>query len=196
MQGFSNLGMLSTQQILRWVWLAWIIYWFGSAWGTRRTVRREPFVQRLSTIVVMVLAVGLLGLVDERFGFLGQRFVPDSESVRRVGLVLTLAGLAFTVWARIHLGQFWSARVGLKEDHELIQSGPYAWVRHPIYSGILVAVIGSAVVAGDYRALLAVVLVWVGLSLKARREEKLLSEHFGEAFVQYRQRTGALVPKF
>jgi len=153
-------------------------------------------VQRLSTIVVMVLAVGLLGLVDERFGFMGQRFVPDSESVRRVGLVLTLAGLAFTVWARIHLGQFWSARVGLKEDHELIQSGPYAWVRHPIYSGILVAVMGSAVVAGDYRALLAVVLVWVGLILKARREEKLLSEHFGEAFVQYRQRTGALVPKF
>ena len=196
MQGFSKVQMLSTQQILRWVWLAWIVYWFGSALGTRRTVRREPFAQRMGTIVVMVLAVGLLGLVDERFGFLRQRFVPDSESVHRMGLALTLAGLAFTVWARIHLGQFWSARVGLKEGHELIQSGPYAWVRHPIYSGILVAVMGSAVVAGDYRALLAVVLVWVALNLKARREEKLLSEHFGEAFVQYCQRTGALVPKF
>jgi protein-S-isoprenylcysteine O-methyltransferase Ste14 len=196
MQGFSSLQLLSTPQILRWVWLAWIAYWFASAWGTRRTVRREPFAQRMGTIVVMVVAVGLLGLVDGRFGFLGQRFVPDTESVRQAGLGLTLAGLAFTVWARIHLGQFWSARVGLKEGHELIQSGPYAWVRHPIYSGILVAVLGSAVVAGDYRALLAVALVWVGLALKARREERLLSEHFGEAFVQYRQRTGALVPKF
>jgi protein-S-isoprenylcysteine O-methyltransferase Ste14 len=187
---------LTTLELLRWVWLAWILYWFGSAFGVRKTVRREPLWQRMSTIVAMILAVVLLGFVDWRFGVLNQRFVLDTEIVRWAGLLLTLGGLAFTVWARIHLGQFWSARVGLKENHELIQSGPYARVRHPIYSGLLVAVIGSAIVAGEYRALLAVALVCLGLIMKAKREENLLSEQFGDTFVQYRQRTGALVPKF
>jgi protein-S-isoprenylcysteine O-methyltransferase Ste14 len=183
-------------EMLRWVWLAWILYWFGSALGVRKTVRTEPLWQRMSTLVTMILAVILLGLVDSRFALVTARFVPDTEIVRWIGMLLTIGGLGFTVWARIHLGQFWSARVGLKENHELIQSGPYAWVRHPIYSGLLMAVIGSAVVVGEYRALLAVALVWMGLMLKARREEKLLSQTFGEAFAHYRERTGALVPRF
>jgi protein-S-isoprenylcysteine O-methyltransferase Ste14 len=186
----------TAQEALPWIWLAWILYWFGSALFVPRTVRREPVWQRMSTIIIMVLAVCLLGLLDTQVNILGRRFVPDTDVVRWAGLAITLAGLAFTVWARIHLGKFWSARVGLKENHELIQSGPYTWVRHPIYSGILVAVMGSVVVAGDYRAVLALVLVWIALMMKAKREEKLLSEQFGEAFVAYRQRTGALVPKF
>lgn len=183
------------QQALQWIWLAWIVYWFGSALRVPRTVRREPIGQRMSTIVIMVLAAVMLGLLDQRFAVLVQRFVPDSDWVRWAGLVITVGGLAFTVWARIHLGKFWSARVGLKENHELIQSGPYAWVRHPIYTGILTAVVGSALVAGEYRALVAVVLVWVGLTMKAQREEKLLSDQFGEMYAQYRQRTGGLVPR-
>ena len=185
----------TAQQALRWIWLAWILYWFGCALFVPRTVRREPIWQRMSTIIIMILAVGLLGFLDNQIHILGQRFVPDTDAVHWTGVAITVAGLAFTVWARIHLGKFWSARVGLKENHELIQSGPYIWVRHPIYSGILLAVMGSVVVAGDYRALLALVLVWVALMMKANREEKLLSEQFGDAFVAYRQRTGALVPK-
>jgi len=183
-------------QALRWIWLIWILYWFGTAIGSPRTVRREPIAQRLSTIVIMVTAVLLLGILDANFAVLVQRFVPDGEWPRWLGLAVTLAGLFFTVWARIHLGKFWSARVGLKENHELIQSGPYAWVRHPIYTGILSATIGSALVVGEYRALLAVVLVWIALLMKAHREERLLSQQFGDAYQQYRQRTGALVPRF
>lgn len=185
-----------TLEIVRWIWLVWIVYWFGSALTVPRTVRREPIVQRVSTIVIMIVAVSLLGLLDFRFHVLGQRFVPDTDAVRWVGLAITVVGLALSVWARIHLGKFWSARVGLKENHELIQSGPYAWVRHPIYSGILTAVIGTVLTAGDSRALLALALIWAALLMKAKREERLLSEQFGEAFAAYRQRTGALVPKF
>jgi protein-S-isoprenylcysteine O-methyltransferase Ste14 len=183
------------EETLRWIWLAWILYWFGSALGVPRTVRREPIWQRMSTIVIMVVAVLLLGLLDQRWAVLEQRFVPDTDWVRWAGLVATVAGLAFSVWARRHLGRFWSARVGLKENHELIQSGPYAWVRHPIYTGILLGTIGSALVVGEYRALAAVALVWIGLIMKARREENLLSQEFGEAFVRYRERTGWLLPK-
>ena len=180
---------------LHWLWLLWILYWFGSALRGRRTVRREPMWQRLNTIATMLLAVLLLGYLGWQLGILDRRFVPDTDTVRGAGLLLTVAGLGITVWARVHLGQFWSARVGLKEGHELIQSGPYAWVRHPIYSGLLLATLGSALVVGAYRALLAALLFGLGLTLKARREEKLLSQHFGDAFTQYRQRTGSLVPK-
>jgi protein-S-isoprenylcysteine O-methyltransferase Ste14 len=186
---------LASQQTLRWLWLVWVLYWFGSGLRARRTVKREPMWQRMSTTGIMIVAVSLLGYMGWRLGLLDKRFVPDTEAVRTTGLLLTLAGMAITVWARIHLGQFWSARVTIKEGHELIQTGPYAWVRHPIYSGLLVAVAGSAVVIGAWRALLGVALVWLGLRLKAAREERLLSRQFGSAFTEYRRRTGALIPK-
>ena len=104
-------------------------------------------------------------------------------------------GVAFAIWARRHLGEFWSARVTLKEDHHLIQSGPYARVRHPIYSGLLLAMIGTALFVGEWRAALGVFLVFVGHWLKARREESLLATEFGAAYEEYRRRTGSLVPR-
>lgn len=186
---------LLSAQTLQWLWAAWMLYWFVNSLNVRRTVRREPTFRRWSTILVMITAAVLLGYTGLQLGILEHRFVPDSDEIRAVGLLLTVAGLGITVWARVHLGQFWSARVTLKEGHELIQSGPYALVRHPIYSGILLAVFGSALFIGEWRALLGVCLVWVAHTLKARREEKLLSEQFGEAFVKYRQRTGALLPR-
>jgi protein-S-isoprenylcysteine O-methyltransferase Ste14 len=109
---------------------------------------------------------------------------------------MIVAGLAITVWARRHIGQFWSARVMLKEGHELIQSGPYARVRHPIYSGIFLAMLGTALFVGEWRALLGTAIFFVGHWLKARREETLLATQFGAAYDEYRQRTGSLLPRF
>lgn len=180
---------------LQWIWLAWILYWFGSAIGAKRAARKESGRSRLRTLLIVIPAAVLLSFTGMRFGVLELRFVPDLPGVRAFGYVLTLAGLAGTVWARRHLGQYWSARVSLKQDHELIQSGPYAYVRHPIYSGLFIALIGTALVVGEWRALLAVLLIVVAHTDKARREEKLLAEQFGEAFARYRQRTGALFPK-
>ena len=189
------MNRLLSLQIVQWLWLAWILYWFGSAFRVRRTVHREPIAQRMGTIAIMLVVAVLLGFAGWRLGILDQRFVADRETVQWTGLALTVAGLAITVWARIHLGQFWSARVGLKEDHQLIQSGPYAWVRHPIYTGILLAMAGTALAVGMWRALLALALAWVGFILKSRREERLLSEKFGSEYMQYQRRTGALVPR-
>jgi protein-S-isoprenylcysteine O-methyltransferase Ste14 len=186
---------LLSAQTLQWLWAAWMLYWFVNSLNVRRTVRREPTFRRWSTILVMISAAVLLGYTGLQLGILEHRFVPDNDEIRAVGLLLTIFGLAITIWARIHLGQFWSARVTLKEGHELIQSGPYSLVRHPIYSGILLAVFGSALFIGEWRALLGVCLVWFAHTLKARREEKLLSEQFGDTFAKYRQRTGALLPR-
>jgi protein-S-isoprenylcysteine O-methyltransferase Ste14 len=143
----------------------------------------------------MIPAVVLLANTGLNFGPLNRRFVPDTALARGMGLLLTVAGLAITVWARIHLGQFWSARVSLKEDHQLIQSGPYARVRHPIYSGLLLALLGTALFVGQYRAILAVLLVFIAHRQKAAREETLLAEQFGEAFQKYREHTGAILPR-
>jgi|SRR5215471_272821 len=181
--------------VLEVLWSVWILYWFLSAAHVRRAARKESSASRSSTILITIPAVILLANTGLAVGPLSRRFVPATEVVHIIGLALTVLGLLITVWARIHLGQFWSARVSLKEDHELIQSGPYAYVRHPIYSGIFVALMGTALYVGEYRALVAVALIFIAHRQKAKREEKLLSEQFGDSYERYRARTGSLVPK-
>jgi protein-S-isoprenylcysteine O-methyltransferase Ste14 len=111
-----------------------------------------------------------------------------------IGLALTILGLGFAVWARVHLGRFWSGMVTLKKDHELIRSGPYAFVRHPIYTGLLTAAAGTALARGTLAALMALGLVGVACWLKIRAEEKLLTNHFGDAYRDYRRQVAALIP--
>ncbi len=105
-----------------------------------------------------------------------------------------LLGTGFAVWARRQLGQYWSARVALAEGHQLIQTGPYHLVRHPIYLGGLVGVMGTAIVIGEMRGLLSVVFVLAVVVLKIRTEEAFLGERFGSAYRQYRDEVKALIP--
>src|SRR3974390_1237869 len=141
---------------LQWIWLSGILYSFRSGPTATRSVKRESSTSRLRTLLVVIPAAVLLSYTGLRFGILQRRFVPDSAALRAAGFLITFAGLGVTLWARHHLGKFWSARVALKQDHELIRSGPYAYVRHPIYSGLFIALIGTALVIGEWRALLAV----------------------------------------
>jgi protein-S-isoprenylcysteine O-methyltransferase Ste14 len=104
-------------------------------------------------------------------------------------------GIALALWARWHLGQYWSGRITLKEDHKLIRSGPYAYFRHPIYSGIDLAAIGGALAIDRWRCVVGVCFIVVGYWLKARKEESMLSEQFGQDFEEHRRRTGFLLPK-
>jgi protein-S-isoprenylcysteine O-methyltransferase Ste14 len=109
--------------------------------------------------------------------------------------VLALAGITLALWARLHLGRNWSDKVVLKVDHELIRSGPYAYLRHPIYSGVLLGVAGTAIVVGEWRGVIAFCMLLVNYSIKARREEKILSVQFGEAFELHKRDAGFLLPK-
>ena len=122
------------------------------------------------------------------------RFLPVTAIWPRIGLALTILGLGFAVWARIHLGRFWSGAVTLKENHELIRSGPYAFVRHPIYTGLLTAAAGTALARGTLAALLGLVAIGVACWLKIRAEEKLLTNHFGDTYLEYRRQVPALIP--
>ena len=104
------------------------------------------------------------------------------------------AGIAFAVWARQYLGRNWSGTVTVKQDHELIRTGPYRLVRHPIYTGLLLAILGTAVAFGEWRGLLAFALLTGSLLLKLRVEERFMSESFPEPYARYRAEVPALIP--
>jgi protein-S-isoprenylcysteine O-methyltransferase Ste14 len=121
--------------------------------------------------------------------------LPRSLSWFWVGAVITTAGLLYTVWARMHLKGNWSGTVTIKADHELITSGPYAITRHPIYTGLLAAFLGSAIADGEVRGALAFVIAFAALWRKLRLEERWLSEQFPVTYQTYAGRVAALIPR-
>jgi len=177
------------------LWLAWLVYWRISAADVKPTERRESPGSRAIHVVPLLLAGVLLGVPPlPNGGWLFERFIPRSAVGFWIGVLLTAAGLGFSSWARTHLGRNWSGTVTVKHDHELIQSGPYRLVRHPIYSGILLAIIGTALVRGQWRGLVALAIVMAALWRKLRLEERWMSERFGEQYLRYRARTAAVIP--
>ena len=129
-----------------------------------------------------------------RFALLDERFLPLGVWCFWSGAAITAGGMLFSVWARRYLGKNWSQAVTLKEGHELITSGPYALVRHPIYTGLLLAFVGCAVARGEWRGLLAVALVFGALWRKLRLEETWMRVQFGESYEAYSRQVAALVP--
>ena len=177
-------------------WYALAMYWAFSALRLKRIRVSEDPGGRLLHVGMMVLIFVLLYSERLALGPLGWRFVPDSTLVRNSGIALTFVGAAVAIWARYSLGQYWSGRVTLKEDHQLIRVGPYAYVRHPIYSGLLLAMAGTAFVIGEWRGVIAVLLAVVELSRKAAKEEALLATEFGDQYREYRRQAGFLTPRF
>jgi protein-S-isoprenylcysteine O-methyltransferase Ste14 len=199
-------------------WLVWLAYWIFHARGVKRTVRHESAVQRLP--YTLPLAASLILFFCPRilpFPFLHQRILPAFFSIHRpfhfdeiettrghyfiawmvliwVSIVLLIAGQFFAVWARDVLGKNWSGTVTVKENHELIQTGPYRLVRHPIYTGLLVAATGSALVQDDLSSVLALALLFVSFWIKLLREEAWMRDTFGEKYDAYCARTKRLVP--
>ena len=176
------------------LWLAWLALWAAWSVGTKRTVRRESRASRLAYHVPLLAGAVLLALPRPGAGWLGTRLLPRSASWFWVGTALVAAGLGFAVAARAHLGRNWSGIVTLKQGHELIRTGPYRLVRHPIYTGMLLAFVGTAVARGDVRGLVALVLVTASFLFKLRVEERFMAEQFPQEYPGYKARTPALVP--
>jgi protein-S-isoprenylcysteine O-methyltransferase Ste14 len=183
-------------RLLEYVWAAFGLYWIAVARGGKATQAGESSFYRLLRLLVLVITFTLLFWNRIAFGPLARRFVPRLPAIAYGGFVAMLAGLAIAVWARIHLGQYWSDKVVLKVDHQLIRTGPYAYMRHPIYSGVLVGVAGTALVLGEWRGLLAFLIMLTNYWVKAEREERILSARFGQEFYDHQQRAGFLFPRF
>ena len=177
-------------------WIVFLIYWIVSAIRTRVTVQTESFASRYAILLIEVVGFVLLFRHSAGIGFLGTRFMHRTLASAIAGLILLWMGIGLAIWARYHLAEYWSARITIKEDHELIRTGPYARLRHPIYSGIILAAIGSAVVIDQWRCVLGVCLILTGYCIKARKEETMLTQQFGEAFREHQKHAGFLIPRF
>ena len=186
--------LLAYRHLFPAMWLIWAAYWWAMSRNVKATVRHESVRSRLLHIVPLALAVGLLWLPNAPIPLLEARILPRVAWTFWTGAAVTLAGLLFSVSARAYLGRNWSGTVTLKQDHELVTSGPYSIVRHPIYTGLLLAFMGSAFARGDLAGVAAVVLVLWALLRKLRMEERWMREQFGEAYAAYSLRVAALVP--
>ncbi len=181
--------------VLAVMWLVWLASWGVWARGAKQDQRLESRLSEYAHQLPLIIALGmmwpwrlpswLLG------GLLGGQVLP---SLGWLGVALTGAGMLFMVWARMIIGANWSGRVTIKQDHALIDRGPYALVRHPIYTGLLAAFLFTGLTWGDWRGLVATLIAVVSLWRKLRVEEAFLGEQFGPAYALYRNRTRALIP--
>jgi len=177
-------------------WFIFLAYWIISALKTKRTQKREPFFARYGVMLFELIGFNFLFNDSLEFGTLANRILPHTVALRLVGAVLIWFGIAVAIWARWHLGQYWSGRVTIKEDHKLIRTGPYARLRHPIYTGLDLAAVGSALAIDRWRCVVGIVVIILGFVLKAKREEAMLSAQFGEEFQEHRRQAGFLLPHF
>ena len=184
---------LALQILFPALWIGWLIYWWVSARDVKATRWRQPTRAELIHRAPMLLAAVLLAAPRLLPLALRRRIVPAGSVTATVGILIIAAGLGFSVWARRHLGRNWSSQVVVKEDHALVRTGPYSRIRHPIYTGILLAFLGTAIMIGEIRALLAFVLLVISFSIKSQAEEARMRETFPE-YEQYRRETAALIP--
>lgn len=187
---------LTPQQIVRDLWIVFAVYWLAGSLTVNKMRKREPALQQLSYVLIVLVGLFLLFGAGARFGFLNRTFVEPQSWVGALAVSLTALGIGFAIWARHHIGRYWSGSVSLREGHQLIRTGPYSHIRHPIYAGILVAVAGTLLLGRRYIDLAAFAVVVLGLTVKAKREEALLAGEFGAAFEEHRRHTGFFLPRF
>jgi protein-S-isoprenylcysteine O-methyltransferase Ste14 len=176
------------------LWIGFLLYWQIKAAGTKATTRLEPAASRIVRAVVFLIAIVLMSWPHPPLSWLNRQFLPQGLWTFWLGAAITAAGLFFAVWAREHLGTNWSRSVTIKQDHQLIVTGPYTLVRHPIYTGILTGFLGSTLALAEVRGIVAFVLISLVLWYKLRMEEQWMRTQFGAPYEAYFRRTAALVP--
>jgi protein-S-isoprenylcysteine O-methyltransferase Ste14 len=182
------------------LWALFALVWIVASRFTKKTVRRDTIASRLvlfAPVLVaeaFILPLRLHWLPPAVAGWIETRWVPASAITGLASVALTALGIAFAFWARYELGRNWSGWVTVKEEHRLITSGPYAIVRHPIYTGALTAVAGTMLLRGTPAMLVVLVVLVAALRYKSSREERFMLEAFGREYAAYKQRARALVP--
>src|SRR5580658_3107018 len=175
-------------------WTAFLLYWGIRAVKTKSIQRREPAASRILRALLLLIVIVLLSTTLIPLDWLYLQLWPTGIWLFWIGAAVTVAGLLFAVWARQHLASNWSSSITIKQGHELITTGPYRLIRHPIYTGILTGFLGTAIALAQVRGFIAFVLVLLGFLTKLRMEEQWMRSQFGETYATYAHRTAALVP--
>jgi protein-S-isoprenylcysteine O-methyltransferase Ste14 len=178
-------------------WIAFVTIWLAKNAGVKPAIMAEPNRQRIryslpAVIGTLVIVLGMR--TAPRIKSLHHFYVAPGEKIIWAGVLVTLAGLVLTLWARAALGSNWGARVVINENHDLVSRGPYSRLRHPIYAGILLMLAGTVAVIGSAASAPGLVLVSWAVVVKLRYEEVLLLRHFGEPYRCYCDRTNRLIP--
>lgn len=177
------------------MWIAVAIVWIAAAPFAARTARRQP-PGRLFAALLILVALELIGQrLIVQFGMAVKRPFAYSFDVQLSCIIAESLGLCFTLWSRWALGRNWSGDVTVKENHQLIQTGPYGIVRHPIYSGLLLMMTASVVFIDSYAALLTLIVIGAAITFKLRLEEALMTEQFGDEYRRYKRKVKAIIPR-
>jgi len=176
------------------IWVAFGVFWVLPAVLGKRTVQRQASGARILQLAMLVAAYVLLADPDLGLRLLNLPVLRDGRTTDVIGYCLLAAGMVFAGWARFSLGGNWSSNVTIKQDHTLVSSGPYRIVRHPIYTGLLIALSGTAIVLGELRCFLGVLIAAIAWKYKSINEEAFMVQKFGEQYTQYRTQVKGLVP--
>ncbi len=187
------MGKLS-QSLISAMWVAWLVYWLVASRNAKATLRSEDRRSRLTYHLPLIVGAVFIAVPNIFGPQLESLFVARTPTWQMLSVILVALGLSFAVWARVWLGRNWSSTVTVKHAHELIRSGPYALVRHPIYTGILLALAGTVLMIGKWRALIGLALFVASFVRKLTLEERFMAQEFGEDYARYRQQVAMLVP--
>ncbi len=186
---------MSPGAICGYIWIVFVVVWLVMAFGTKTTEQRESVSSRLSYTVLVMVAFYLVFGKEIIQPWLRIRLFQPGTITNWLGVALTAAGIGFAIWARLYLGGNWSGAVTVKVGHELVRTGPYRFVRHPIYTGLITALAGTGLLRAQVRSLIAIVLIYAGFKIKSKIEERAMISTFGMAYEEYRRSVGAIVPK-
>lgn len=177
-------------------WIVFVVYWVVSAIGVKKTVERlgvfDLIKNRLPVILGVLLLFGSKIAIKQHFLF--ARAVSPDNTLLIIADIFCVIGLAGAIWARRTIGRNWSGDVVFKENHALVEYGPYRWVRHPIYTSMLLMMFGTALAMERVESFIGLILIFVGLQIKLTQEEKLMLKHFPDSYPSYMSRVKRLIP--
>ena len=188
----ANVGIYRLTTILCWLILG--CYWWYNSTRVKATVQAQSRPSRY--LYLFFLLLGFIIVYSDQFALsiLAYRLTPANHASGIAGTLICMAGIAFAIWARKTLGNNWSGDVTLKKGHDLVQSGPYKIVRHPIYTGFEIGILGVAVIVGQLKGLLGLSIVFAAHYYKTTMEEKLMYQQFGLKYAEYSKKVKRLIP--
>jgi protein-S-isoprenylcysteine O-methyltransferase Ste14 len=182
-------------RICRYLWIGFYVIWLAWAFQSKKTQQRAGLGDQLLYRLLPVAALFMVFAPIVPIDWLYRALLPHQTWMGSTGVAITVCGFGWAIWARSCLGSNWSSAPEVKVEHQLIRSGPYRWTRHPIYSGLLLALAGTTVALDEWRGGVALVLLWFAFFVKSRQEEQYMRQVFGNQYDEYCRSTGALLPR-
>jgi protein-S-isoprenylcysteine O-methyltransferase Ste14 len=179
------------QWILAVLWIAFWMYWLIASFFAKKNIKVQYSPNLVRVLIILFLVVGLIFRINGFLRFISMEFM--DPTIKIIGLILTSFGLGIAVWARICLGANWGVPMSLKKDPELITAGPYRLIRHPIYSGILLALLGTGL-ANMFIWFVILVIAAIYFVYSAQEEEKRLTQLLPIDYPEYKKHTKAMIP--